>query len=106
MRHQLIGSVLFFASTIACAGGTYQCIDDAKNVRNVAISGSVMTVVNPKTPHIVFSKDSDREIRSNITRYENDAWSFYEKEGMGSLTNKVFGDKYGCIQIGQSPGKQ
>jgi len=61
-----------------------------------------MTVVNPKTPNIVFSKDSDTETRGNITRYENDAWTFYDKQGLASLTNKVFGDKYGCMQIGQS----
>ena len=87
---------------VAHAGGKYQCFDEAKNVRIVTVSGSVMTVVNPKTPNIVFSKDSDTETRGNITRYENDAWTFYDKQGLASLTNKVFGDKYGCMQIGQS----
>ncbi len=105
MQHRFLGLVLLGVNVIAYAGGTYQCVDETKNVRNVAVSGSVMTVVNPKTPRIVFSKDSDKETRGNITRYENDAWSFYEKEGMGSLTNKVFGDNYGCIQTVQSPGK-
>ncbi len=105
MLYRVLALVTFGISSSAYGGGTYQCFDEEKNVRNVAVSGSVMTVVNPKTPRIVFSKDSDRETRGNITRYENDAWSFYEKEGMASLTNKVFGDKYGCIQTGQSPGK-
>jgi hypothetical protein len=103
--YRFIGIFMLGVSATVYAGGTYQCYDEAKNVRNVSVSGSVMTVVNPKTPRIVFSKDSDRETRGNITRYENDAWSLYEKEGMASLTNKVFGDKYGCIQTGQSPGK-
>jgi hypothetical protein len=80
-------------------------MDEAKNVRNVTVSGSVMTVINPKTPRIVFSKESTRETRGNITRYENDAWTFTEREGLASLTNKVFEDKYTCIQTGQSPGK-
>lgn len=105
MLCRFFGVVLFVISAAAYGSGTYQCFDDAKNIRNVAIAGSVMTVVNPKTPRVVFSKDSDRETRENITRYENDAWSFYEQEGMASLTNKVFGDKYGCIQTGQNAGK-
>lgn len=105
MLHRLCGMVLLCISVTAYGGGTYQCFDEAKNIRNVTVSESVMTVVNPKTPRIIFSKDSDRETRGNITRYENDAWTFFEKEGMASLTNKVFGDKYSCIQIRQSPGK-
>ena len=101
MLHRPCGIALLAVSVTAYGGGTYQCLDEAKNIRNVTVSGSVMTVVNPRTPRIVFSKDSDRETRGNITRYDNDAWTLYEKEGMASLTNKVFGDKYSCIQIGQ-----
>ena len=91
--------VALCASMCAYAGGgTYQCFDDAKNVRVVTVSGSTMTVVNPKTPKIVFKKRSNVETRGKITRYENDAWVFYDKEGLASLKNKVFGDEYGCMQ--------
>lgn len=92
------------AVVLACPSfaSSYQCMNDTdKSIRNIAISGDLMTVVNPETPRIVFTKKSDKEARGTITRWSNDAWDFYDKEGIGSLTNKVFGDKYGCIQTGQ-----
>jgi hypothetical protein len=100
---RILTPILLVVPICASADGAYQCLDKDKNIRVVTTSGSVMTVVNPKTPNIVFSKESNFEQRGNIKRYENDSWLFYDKEGIGSLSNKVFGDEYGCMQTGQSP---
>lgn len=78
----------------------FQCRSEAAGVRNVSVQGKSMTVVNPKTPNIVFSKAATSETRGNITRVTTDAWELYSKDGYGQLTNLTFGDKYTCIQTG------
>lgn len=88
---------------LAIAGtSTFQCISQDDEIRVVTITGSTMTVVNPNTPAIIFSKKSDTETRGDIVKYSNDAWEFFDKAGMGSLTNKTFGDEYGCMQTGST----
>jgi hypothetical protein len=93
--------------TLAPATGAstmgFQCRTESGDIRNVDIRGDVMTVVNPKTPRIVFSKTSDVETRGDITRYENDAWQLTVKDGIGHLKNLVFEDVYACIQFRGAP---
>ena len=78
----------------------FQCRSEGAGIRNVATDGRMMSVVNPRTPNIVFTKQSDVEVRGNITRTTNDAWELTVKEGIGQLTNKTFGDKFTCVQVG------
>lgn len=98
MRHLAIlwVSVIYTASHAQ----SFQCRSDAIGVRNVVIQGHTMTVVNPKTPAIVFRKQATSEVRGSITKTTTDAWELYAKEGIGQLTNLAFGEKYTCIQTG------
>ena len=99
-------AVVFLASAsgaVSAASLGLECRTESGNVRRVDIDGDVMTVVNPKTPRIVFAKRSEVERRGNIVRYSNDAWDLYVKEGIGQLKNKVFGDEYTCLQFRGSP---
>jgi hypothetical protein len=93
----LIGSTMLHEAMAA----RYQCRSSTAGIRNVAVQGRTMTVVNPKTPNIVFRKESEVETRGNITRTENDAWILHVKEGVGSLKNQTFGDTYTCLQTGE-----
>ena len=79
----------------------YQCRSDSAGIRNVLVEGQTMTVVNPKTPNIVFKKPSQVETRGSITRTSNEAWDLYVKDGVGKLTNITFADAYTCIQTGE-----
>lgn len=90
---------LLIVSSVAYAQ-RFQCRNESAGVRNVAIQGKVMTVVNPKTPAIAFSKPAASETRGTITKTTTDAWELYAKEGVGQLTNITFGEKYTCIQTG------
>lgn len=94
----LLAAVTLFVSTAHAQ--RLQCLNKEQGTRNVLIQGGKMTVVNPRTPNIVFVKQASIETRGNITKAITDAWEIYLKDGHGHLTNLTFDDKYTCIQTG------
>lgn len=97
-------NVFILLAGVALSSHSYaqklECRSETAGTRIVTVQGRTMTVVNPRTPNIVFSKTATSETRGNITRVTTDAWELYSKDGYGQLTNVTFGDKYTCIQTG------
>ena len=100
MRLSHLVLLIGLSTTSIAHAQRFQCMNDSQGIRNVAIVGKSLTVVNPKTPNIVFTKPANSETRGSITKTTTDAWELYSKDGSGSLTNLTFGDKYGCVQTG------
>ena len=97
--------VTIIASSIAFmanADMSLQCGDGAGNRRLVHVDegwSNKMTVWNPETPGIKIKKETNDISKGHFKAFENDAWRliYDTNKSSGSLTNKTFGDKYGCL---------
>lgn len=88
--------------TTAVADMSLTCISKDQGTRMLHVDEGwtdKMTVWNPETPRIKIRKNATEISRGHFKAFENDAWIiiFDKNKGLGSLTNKVFGDKYACF---------